>query len=164
MALTNEHPTTANKIMLMYLQNILIGSTNAPTSRSTFWIGNAGLYFVKGLLNDPVNSILAYLFFTDKSVASGTFGVFKIDFSTVTPKYIYTALFMSSRSGFSVNTFARTSQTDANDFLFAGKAQSLTDGTTTKAFPTATGYVMKAKTADSTQNCFSFPSGYSFSL
>ena len=56
---------------------------------------------------------------------------------------------MSSGSGFTVNTLARTSLTDANDFLFAGKAQSLTDGTLTKTFPTATGYVMKAKTTDS---------------
>jgi hypothetical protein len=64
----------------------------------------------------------------------------------------------------SVNCIIKTSLTDANDFLFAGKAQSLTDGTTTKTFPTATGYVMKAKTSDSPQNCFSFPSGYSLSL
>ena len=89
-----------------------------------------------------------YLFVTDKSVASGTFGVFKMDFSTVTPKYIYTALSMSSGSGFTVNTLTRTSQTDANDFLFAGKAQSLTDGITTKTFTTATGYVMKGMTTD----------------
>ena len=57
---------------------------------------------------------------------------------------------MSSGSAFKVNTLVRTSLTDANDFLFVGKAQSLTDGTLTKTFPTATGYVMKAKTNDST--------------
>ena len=57
---------------------------------------------------------------------------------------------MSSGSGFTVNTLARTSLSDANDFFFAGKAKSLTDGTTTKTFTTATGYVMKAKTTDST--------------
>ena len=154
MALTNEHPTTPNKILLEYLKNIDTSSTIAPrtstSNATTYWIGNDGFYFVKALLNDPVNSILAYLFVTDKSVASGTFRVLKMDFSTVTPKYIYTALSMSSGSGFNVNTLARTSLTDANDFLFAGKAQSLTDGTTTKTFPTATGYVMKVKTTDST--------------
>jgi hypothetical protein len=105
---------------------------------------------VKDLLNDPVNSFLAYLFVTDKNVASGTFGVFKMNFTASPYKFIYTALSMSSGSGFSVNTFARTSLTDANDFLFAGKAQSLTDGMTTKTFPTPTGYVMKGKTTDST--------------
>jgi hypothetical protein len=150
MAMTNEHPTTPNKILLEYLQNFVIGTTNAPTSRSTYWIGNDGLFFVKGLLNDPVNSFLAYLFVTDKNVASGTSGVFKMNFTALPYKYVYTALSMSSGSGFSVNTLARTSLTDANDFLFAGKAQSLTDGITTKTFPTATGYVMKAKTTDST--------------
>ena len=103
---------------------------------------------MKGILNDPVNSFLAYLFVTDKNVASGTFGVFKMNFTASPYKYIYTALSMSSGSDFSVNTFARTSLTDANDFLFAGKAQSLTDGIVTKTFPTPTGYVMKAKTTD----------------
>ena len=149
MALTNEHPTTPNKILLMYLNNIVIGSTTPPTSRYAYWIGNAGLYFVKGLLNDPVNSILAYLFATDKNVNSGTFGVFKMNF-TSPYKYVYTALSMSSGSGFSVNTLVRISLTDTNDFLFAGKAQSLTDGIITKTFPTPTGYVMKGKTTDST--------------
>ena len=73
-----------------------------------------------------------------------------MDFSTAAPKYGYTALSMSSGSGLSVNTLTRTSLTDANDFLFAGKAQSLTDGMTTKIFPTPIGYVMKGKTTDST--------------
>ena len=71
-----------------------------------------------------------------------------MNFTASPYKYIYTALSMSSGSDFSVNTFARTSLTDANDFLFAGKAQSLTDGIVTKTFPTPTGYVMKAKTTD----------------
>ena len=92
MAMTNEHPTTPNKILLQYLKNIDTSSTTAPTTENskafTYWIGNAGLYFVKGLMNDPVNSFLAYLFVTDKSVASGTFRVLKMDFSTVTPKYV----------------------------------------------------------------------------
>jgi hypothetical protein len=104
------------------------------------------------------------LFTTDKNVASGTFGVFKMDFSTVLPKYIYTVLTMASGLPFSVTSLTRTSQIDANDFLFAGKTQSLTDGINTQTFPTSYGYVMKAKTTDLNQNCFSFPDGYSLSL
>ena len=87
-----------------------------------------------------------------------------MDFSTTTPKYIYTTLTMASGLPFSVTSLTRTSQTDANDFLFAGKAKSLTDGTNTQTFPTSYGYVMKAKTSDSNQNCFSFTDGYSLSL
>jgi len=71
---------------------------------------------------------------------------------------------MSSGLSFSVNSMTRTSLIDANDFLFAGKAKSLTDGTTTLTFTTGYGYVMKGKTTDSTKNCFSFTSGYSLSL
>ena len=104
------------------------------------------------------------MFTTDKSVAAGTFGVFKMDFSTATPKYIYTALTIASGLPFSVASFTRISLIDANDFLFAGKAKSLTDGTNTQTFPTSYGYVMKAKTSDSNINCFSFPIGYSLSL
>ena len=87
-----------------------------------------------------------------------------MDFSTTTLKYIYTALTMASGLPFSVNSLTRTSQIDANDFLFAGKAQILTDGTNTQTFPTSYGYVMKAKTSDSNINCFTFPIGYSLSL
>ncbi len=87
-----------------------------------------------------------------------------MDFSTVIPKYVYTALTMASGIPFSVTSLTRTSQTDANDFLFAGKAQSLTDGINTQTFTTSYGYVMKAKTSDSNQNCFIFPDGYSLSL
>ncbi len=71
---------------------------------------------------------------------------------------------MASGLSFSVTSLTRTSQTDANDFLFAGKAKSLTDGTNTQTFPTSYGYVMKAKTSDSNINCFTFPIGYSLSL
>ncbi len=99
-------------------------------------------------MNDPVNSFLAYLFVTDKNVASGTFGVFKMNFTASPYKYVYTALSISSGSSFTVNTLTRTSLIDANDFLFAGKAQSLTDGITTKTFPTGIGYVMKGKTTE----------------
>ncbi len=87
-----------------------------------------------------------------------------MDFSTAIPKYVYTALTMASGLPFSVTSITRTSQTDANDFLFAGKAQILTDGINTQTFPTSYGYVMKAKTSDSNINCFSFPIGYSLSL
>ena len=87
-----------------------------------------------------------------------------MNFASSTPDYVYTALSMSSGPSFSVNCIIRTSLTDANDFLFAGKAQSLTDGTNTKSFTTEYGYVMKGKTTDSNVNLFSFPSGYSLSL
>jgi len=70
---------------LVYFKNIVIGSTTLQTSRTRYKIGNSGLYFVKGLMNDPTNAFLAYLFTTDKNVASGTFGVFKMDFTTSTP-------------------------------------------------------------------------------
>jgi hypothetical protein len=73
-------------------------------------------------MNDPVNSFLSYLFVTDNSVASGTFGVFKMDFTPTTLKYGYTALTLSSGLAFSVTSLARISLTDANDFFFAGKA------------------------------------------
>ncbi len=71
-----------------------------------------------------------------------------MDFSTPIPKYVYTALTMASGLPFSVTSITRTSQTDANDFLFAGKAKILTDGINTQTFPTSYGYVMKAKTSD----------------
>ena len=111
-----------------------------------------------------MNSFLAYLFTLDKYQNKGIFGVFKIDFTSLPPKYVYTVLTMSSGSSFSVNCIVRTSLTDGNDFYFAGKAQSLTDGTNTQTFTSGYGYVMKGKTTDSTKNCFSFPSGYSLSL
>ncbi len=168
MAMTNEHPTILKKILLVYLKNIDTSSTIAPrastSSATSYWIGDLGLYFVEGLMNNPINPFQAYLFTTDKNVASGTFGVFKMDFSTTIPKYIYTALTMASGLPFSVTSLTRTSQTDANDFIFAGKAKSLTDGTNIQTFATSYGYVMKAKTSDSNINCFSFLIGYSLSL
>ncbi len=115
-------------------------------------------------MNDPANSFLAYLFTIDKNLATGTFGVFKMDFTPLTLKYVYTPLTISSGLAFSVTSIFRISTTDANDFLFAGKAQILTDGTNTQIFLTSYGYVMKAKTSDPNKNCFSFPSGYSLSL
>ena len=87
-----------------------------------------------------------------------------MDFTPTILKYGYTPLTMSSGLSFSVTSLTRTSQTDFNDFLFAGKAKSLTDGTNTQTFATSYGYVMKAKTSDSNINCFTFPIGYSLSL
>ena len=71
---------------------------------------------------------------------------------------------MASGLPFSVTSFTRISLIDANDFLFAGKAKSLTDGSDTQTFPTSYGFVMKAKTSDTNINCFTFPIGYSLSL
>jgi hypothetical protein len=71
-----------------------------------------------------------------------------MNFSTITPKYFYTVLTIASGLPFSVTSLTRTSLTDANDFLFAGKAQSLTDGTSTQTFSTSYGYVMKGKTSE----------------
>ena len=126
LAATNEDQTTPNKILLQYLKNIQPGSTTAPSTANSnalsYWIGDLGLYFVKGLMNDPANSFIAYLFATDNSVASGTFGVFKMDFTPSTLKYVYTPLTISSGLAFSVTSLFRSSLTDANDFLFAGKA------------------------------------------
>ncbi len=87
-----------------------------------------------------------------------------MDFSTVLPKYIYTTLTMASGLPFSVTSLTRTSVIDANDFLFAGKAKSLTDGINTQTFSKSYGYVMKAKTSDSNTNCFTFLGDYSLSL
>ena len=150
-AYANEHPTDLNMILLSYQTNIVLGSTTPPLSTDmiTSKIGDLGKYFIKGLMNDTVNLLAAYLFVTDNNVNSGTFGVFKMDFTPSPPNYIYTTLSMSSGSAFSVNCILRTSSTDTNDFLFAGKALSLTNGTTTKTFPTGLGYVMKGKTSDS---------------
>ena len=87
-----------------------------------------------------------------------------MDFTPTSLKYVYTELSMSSGQFFSLNSIVRTSQTDANDFYFAGTAKSLSDGANTKIFTTQAGYLMKGKTSDSNQNCFSFSSGYSLSL
>ncbi len=60
-------------------------------------------------MNDPVNSYLAYLFTSDKNVGSGTFGVFKMDFTPSSNKYVYTVLSMSSGTSFTVNSLIRIS-------------------------------------------------------
>ena len=73
-------------------------------------------------MNDPVNSYLAYLFTYDKIIGSQKFGVFKMDFTPSSIKYVYTELSMRAGSAFSVNSIVRISLTEANDFLFAGKA------------------------------------------
>ena len=55
--LTNEHPTDLYLIVLEYFQNIVIGSTTAPdfynSDAFTYNIGDAGVYFVHGLMDDP---------------------------------------------------------------------------------------------------------------
>ena len=59
MVMTNEDPTTPNNILLFYLKNIdtsLFSSPLTITSNAfSYWIGNVGLYFVKGLMNNPLN-------------------------------------------------------------------------------------------------------------
>lgn len=85
---TNEDQTNLNEILLEYLKGITIGSVIGPTNRITYKIGALGKYFVTGLMDDPVNNYLAYLFATDKNVNPGVFGVFKLDFSFTTPKYV----------------------------------------------------------------------------
>ena len=85
----------------------------------------------------------------------------KVDFNFNTPIYCATSLTMGSGSSFSVNTIVSISATNANDFYFAGKTNSLTDGTRTKTFSSEVGFVMKAITINQEENCFSFSSGYS---
>ena len=65
MVTTNEDPSNVNQIILEYLKNVGIGSTTPPTSKYFYILINVGKYFVQGLMNDPVNSVLAYsyLFF-----------------------------------------------------------------------------------------------------
>ena len=89
---------------------------------------------VNGLANDPQNNNLAYVYFTDSTINGGTFQVHKVDFSFNPPKYVTTSLTMGFGSSFLVNTIISTSATNANDFYFAGKIKSLTDGTITKTF------------------------------
>ena len=71
---------------------------------------------------------------------------------------------MGSGSSFSVNTIVSTSAINANDFYFAGKTKSLTDGIITKTFLSEVGFIMKAMTTKQDETCFSFTSGYSLSL
>jgi hypothetical protein len=44
-------------------------------------MGKIGLFNVIGLMNDPLNTKIAYLFTLDKNVNQETFGVFKMDFT-----------------------------------------------------------------------------------
>jgi len=117
--------------MMIYIKKVVINSTISPnsTNRITNKFGVEGKYFIKGLIDDPVNLFFVYLFTIDMNVASGTFGVFKIDFTSSIIKYVYTELSMSSGQYFSVNSIIRTSLTNGNDFHFAGKAQTISDDT-----------------------------------
>ena len=63
---------------------------------------------------------------------------------------------MGFGSSFSVNTIVSRSATNANDFYFAGKTKSLTDGTKTKTFSSEVGFIMKAITTNQDETCFSF--------
>ena len=98
--LTNEDPANLNQIVIGYYKNIILNSITAPVNPNSnvtaYKLGSAGKYFIKGLINDPINSYLVYLFTIDNNINSGTFGVFKMDFNPSTLKYIYTTLSMSS--------------------------------------------------------------------
>ena len=63
-----------------------------------------------------------------------------------------------------MNSIVRTSITNANDFYFAGKTKSLSDGVTNKTFISEVGFIMKAITSNQDESCFTFPSGYALSL
>ena len=56
------------------------------------------------------------------------------------------------------------STTNANDFYFAGRTKSLTDGTTSKIFTSEVGFIMKAITTNEDESCFTFATGYALSL
>ena len=71
---------------------------------------------------------------------------------------------MAYGSSFSVNTIFRSSLINANDFYFAGKTKSMTDGIITKTFSSKVGFVMKALTTNQDETCFRFTSGYVLSL
>jgi hypothetical protein len=59
MVMTNEDPTNPNKILLQYLKNFVLGLNTAPSTANSkafsYWIERLGLYFVEGLMNNPVN-------------------------------------------------------------------------------------------------------------
>ena len=94
----------------------------------------------------------------------GTFQVLKIDFTPSIPLYIDTPLTMGQGSALTIHSIVRTSTTNANDFYFAGKTNSLSDGTTTKNFSTQVGFIMKVITNNTDESYFSFPSGYALNL
>ncbi len=63
-AITNEDLTNNYQILLALLKNITIGGTTIPAS-SNYKIGVEGKYFIEGVMDDPGNSFIAYLFATD---------------------------------------------------------------------------------------------------
>ena len=83
--------------MMIYIKGIVINLTDSPSipNRISKKFGVEGKYFIKGLIDDPINLFFVYLFTIDMNVASGTFGVFKIDFKNSIIKYVYTELSMS---------------------------------------------------------------------
>ena len=74
----------------------MIGSSTTINSSNSYKIGDAGKYFIKGLIDDPVNPFFVYLFTTDINRNQGTFGVFKMDFTPASLKYVYTDLLIGS--------------------------------------------------------------------
>ena len=71
---------------------------------------------------------------------------------------------MGSGSSFSVNTIVSKSALNANDFYFAGKTKSLTDGIITKTFLSEVAFIMKAMITNQDDTCFTFISSYALSL
>jgi len=108
-----------------------------------------------------LNNNLAYIYFTDSNINGSVFQVIKIDFSSDPPNYFTNSLTMASGSSLSVNTIVSTSIKNANDFYFAGKTKSLTDGRITKNFSSEVGFVMKPIITNQNETCFSFSSGFS---
>ena len=159
---TNEDPTNPNPLHIYYFTGA--GGSTHPSSAKAFYLGSSGLFTVNQLADDPQNNNIAYIYVTDSNINGGTFQVFKVDFSYNTPMYSSTTLTMGYGSSFSVNTIVNRSTTNANDFYFAGKTKSLTDGAKTKTFLSSVGFVMKAITINQDETCLSFPSGYALQL
>ena len=58
-----------------------------------------------------------------------------------------------------MNSIVGKSPNNANDFYFAGKAKSFSDGIITKNFSSEVGFVMKAIITNEEESCFNFSSG-----
>jgi len=101
---------------------------------------------VKGLINDPSNAYLVYLFVIDKNDFN-EFRVFKINFNT--SKLDYLNAKFSSSSSISVNSvIRRTFFNGEKDFLFVGKFMPGAVNSITKSL-IGYSFVKKANTTDS---------------
>jgi hypothetical protein len=109
-------------------------------------MGDLGKYMIKGVDSDPTNDKIIYIYVEDQNINGGTFKVFKVDFNTL--NYVDTLLNMGNNPSLMVNSIFRVSSTDANDFYFFGKTNSLKDDQKTKAFSKYMGFVMKAITTN----------------